>query len=173
MVTAEIAATGPPSTHIIVSGDGSTLPLPPTAIADDATEFLPPLQLPSTESRQVKCLSPPLITGNLSPGPRLLVLPKTHRRLSLWNQTALLPRLLLRRSVRLGNRYHNEFLYSDVLLIFKIMYLYIYRCHSFWFAIIHCRKHRPKSRVILRNSARNTASSSHSKARSTKSNFYI
>jgi hypothetical protein len=87
-------------------------------------------------------------------------------------RTALLPRLLLRRSVRLGNRYHNEFLYSDVLLIFKIMYLYIYRCHSFWFAIIHCRKHRPKSRVILRNSARNTASSSHSKARSTKSNFY-
>jgi hypothetical protein len=132
----------------------------------------PLLQLPSTESRQVKCLSPPLITGNLSPGPRLLVLPKTHRCLSLWKRTALLPRLLLRRSVRLGNRYHDEFLYSDVLLIFKIMYLYIYRCHSFWFAIIHCRKHRPKSRVILRNSARNTASSSHSKARSTKSNFY-
>ena len=109
--------------------------------------------------------------GNLSPGPQLLVLPKTHRRLGLWKRSALLPRLLLWRSVRLGNRYHDEFLYLDVLLIFKIMYLYIYCCYSFWFAIIHCRKHSPKSRVILRNSAWNTAS--HSKAHSIKLNFYL
>ena len=39
---ATFATHGAPSTFITISGDGSTLPLPPTPIADDTTNFSPP-----------------------------------------------------------------------------------------------------------------------------------
>jgi hypothetical protein len=45
-IAATFATHRAPSTFITISGDGSTLPLPPTPIADDTTNFSPPPATP-------------------------------------------------------------------------------------------------------------------------------